>query len=411
MTSERLTLPRDQIRVLLLEGIHEKAEQSFRDAGYSDVTRLSEALRGEELRLALSDVHLVGIRSRTQLDDEALAAAEKLLGIGCFCIGTNQVALETAAEMGVPVFHAPHSNTRSVAELVVGQAVMLFRDVFRKSSLAHAGEWQKSAVGAHEVRGKTLGIVGYGHIGSQVSILAEAFGMQVRYYDILPKLALGNARPCDSLDELLSISDIVSLHVPETEVTRGMMTAARLDRMRPGAHLINASRGSVVDVDALSERLRDGRIGGAAVDVFPKEPKSGDERFESPLQGIDNVILTPHVGGSTQEAQESIGVDVAGQMIAYSDTGRSTGAVNFPHLALEQVEGCHRVLHIHRNQPGVLSALNELMAERSVNILGQHLKTRGELGYVVLDVDKVDAGSMLPRLREIEGTIRARVLY
>jgi len=411
MAEERLTRPREQIRVLLLEGIHERAEEAFRAAGYTSVTRLADALRGDDLLEAIAETEIVGIRSRTQLTPQVLEAAERLVAIGCFCIGTNQVALEHAAEKGVPVFHAPHSNTRSVAELVLGLSVMLMRDVFRKSSLAHEGVWQKSAVGSHELRGKTLGIVGYGHIGSQVSILAEAFGLKVVYHDIVPKLTLGNATSLESLDALLSVSDIVSLHVPETDVTRGLMTAARLDRMKPGAYLINASRGSVVDVDALAERLRDGRIGGAAVDVFPKEPKSKEETFESALRGIPNVILTPHVGGSTEEAQEAIGVDVAGQLVAYSDSGATTASVNFPQLALAPHDDVHRVLHIHRNRPGVLSAINDILAERDVNILGQHLQTRGEVGYVVLDVDEVDADEILPPLRDIEGTIRARVLY
>jgi len=411
MTDQRLTRPRDQIRVLLLEGIHERAEEAFRRAGYTSVTRLADALRGDDLLEAVAETEIIGIRSRTQLTPEVLAAADRLLAIGCFCIGTNQVALEEAALMGVPVFHAPHSNTRSVAELVLGLSVMLMRDVFQKSSLAHQGLWRKSAVGSHELRGKTLGIVGYGHIGSQVSILAEAFGLNVVYHDIVPKLTLGNATALDTLDELLATSDIVSLHVPETDITRGLMTPARLDRMKPGAYLINASRGSVVDVDALAERLRDGRIGGAAVDVFPREPKSKDETFESALRGIPNVILTPHVGGSTEEAQEAIGTDVAGQLISYSDSGATTASVNFPKLALAPHDDVHRVLHIHRNRPGVLSSINDLLAERSVNIVGQHLETRGDLGYVVLDVDEVDAGEILPPLRAIDGTIRARVLY
>ena len=411
MPDQRLTRPRDQIRVLLLEGIHERAEAAFRDAGYTSVTRLSDALRGQDLLDAIAETEIIGIRSRTQLTPEVLEAADRLFAIGCFCIGTNQVALEDAALRGVPVFHAPHSNTRSVAELVLGLSVMLMRDVARKSRQAHDGIWRKSAVGSHELRGKTLGLVGYGHIGSQVSILAEAFGLKVIYHDIVPKLTLGNALPVSTLDALLAASDIVSLHVPETEITRGLMTAERLDRMKPGAYLINASRGSVVDVDALAERLRDGRIGGAAVDVFPKEPKSKDEPFESPLQGIPNVILTPHVGGSTEEAQEAIGTDVAGQLIAYSDSGATTASVNFPQLALAPHDDVHRVLHTHRNRPGVLSAINDLLAERNVNILGQHLQTRGDVGYVVLDVDRVDATEILPPLRAIDGTIRARVLY
>ncbi|MDT8367775.1 MAG: phosphoglycerate dehydrogenase [Longimicrobiales bacterium] len=411
MSDSLLTRPRETIRVLLLEAIHESAEAAFRAAGYTSVTRRSDALHGDDLLEAISDTEIIGIRSRTHLTSEILASAEHLLAIGCFCIGTDQVALDRAAASGIPVFHAPHSNTRSVAELVVGLAVMLLRDVFRKSTLAHSGVWRKTARGSHELRGRTLGIVGYGHIGSQVSILAEAFGMRVVYHDIGPKLSLGNAIARDSLDEVLAESDVVSLHVPETEDTRGLMNAERLDRMKPGAGLINASRGTVVDLDALAERLRDGRIGGAAVDVFPAEPGSGDEPFESPLRGIPNVILTPHVGGSTEEAQAAIGSDVAGQLIAWSDTGATTGAVNFPQLTLAPHEGVHRVLHTHRNRPGVLSALNDVLASRGVNVLGQHLQTRGEIGFVVLDVDEVDAGEILPGLHSIEGTIRARVLY
>jgi D-3-phosphoglycerate dehydrogenase len=411
MPDQRLSRPRSQIRILLLEGIHERAEAAFRSAGYTSVTRLPDALRGQDLLDAVAETEIIGIRSRTQLTSEVLEAGDPLFAIGCFCIGTNQVALEQAALRGVPVFHAPHSNTRSVAELVLGLSVMLMRDVHRKSLLAHDGIWQKSAVGSHEVRGKTLGIVGYGHIGSQVSILAESFGLNVVYHDILPKLTLGNATSMNTLDDLLEASDIVSLHVPETETTRGLMTAHKLDRMKPGAYLINASRGSVVDVDALADRLRDGRIGGAAVDVFPKEPKSRDEPFESPLQGIPNVILTPHVGGSTEEAQQSIGADVAAQLIAYSDSGATTASVNFPQLALAPHDGGHRVLHTHQNRPGVLSAINDILADRGVNILGQHLQTQGEVGYVVLDVDRVDAAEVLPPLRAIDGTIRARVLY
>lgn len=411
VTAPRLSRRRDQIEVVLLEGVHERAEAHLAEHGYSSVRRLSGALSRDELFQALRRAHVVGIRSRTNLDREALEAAERLFCIGCFCIGTNQVDLSFAAARGIPVFHAPHSNTRSVAELVMGSVVMLFRDVFRKSWLAHEGTWRKSAQGAREIRGKTLGIVGYGHIGSQVSVLAEAMGMHVRYFDIQPVLTMGNAHRAASLRDVLTASDLVTLHVPETPLTRGLIGAEELALMRPGSFLINASRGSVVDVDALAARLRDEHIAGAAMDVFPKEPRNSDETFESPLRGMRNVILTPHVGGSTAEAQENIAVDVASQLVAYSDRGTTTSAVNFPRLNLAAHEGCHRILHIHRNQPGVLRSVNDLIADRGLNVLGQHLQTEGDVGYVVFDVDSVDNATLLDDLRAIDGTIRARVLY
>ncbi len=407
----RLSRPRDQIRILLLEGIHQSAVDLFRERGYTSVELLPGALRGDDLRARIADVHIVGLRSRTRLTARALEGARRLMAVGCFCIGTDQVALVPAAERGVPVFHAPHSNTRSVAELTLGLTVMLLRDIFRKSARAHAGQWAKTARGAHELRGKTLGIVGYGHIGSQVSILAEAFGMRVIYYDIVPKLALGNAHPVGSLGDLLAQSDVVTLHVPDTPLTRGMMTAGRLDQMRAGGHLINASRGTVVDVEALAERLRSGRLGGAAVDVHPSEPASRDLPFESPLRGVTNAILTPHIGGSTQEAQAAIGVDVAAQLVEYSDGGNTLGAVNFPQLNLAAHRDCHRVLHIHRNVPGVIGQINEVFKNLEINVLGQHLNTRDGVGYVVVDVEAAEAERVLPAVRAIEGTIRARILY
>lgn len=411
MSSARTTLARDQIHVLLLEGIHEKARDVLLEQGYSNVRLEPKALPRDELLDAIASAHLVGIRSRTELDATVLEAAKRLIAVGCFCIGTNQVDLDEAAHRGVPVFNAPHSNTRSVAELVIGLAVMLFRDIFRKSSLAHTGDWQKSASGSHELRGHTLGIIGYGHIGSQVSVLAESMGMNVVFHDIKPVLALGNATPLASLREVLGVSDLVTLHVPETPETAGMIGAAELAAMKPGCHLINASRGTVVDVDALAEALRSGQVGGAAVDVFPTEPKSKDEVFESPLRGIPNVILTPHVGGSTQEAQENIGADVARKLAAYSDSGTTTAAVNFPQLNLAPQEDCHRVLHIHRNEPGVLSKINELLSAQGTNILGQHLQTLGSVGYVVTDVSEIDAAATLPQLKALPGTLRARILY
>ena len=411
MTTPRLTLGREQIRILLLEGVHPRAVEAFRLQGYTHVHAERGALSRADLKEAIRDVHLVGLRSRTQLDAEILAGARRLIAAGCFCIGTNQVDLDAAARLGVPVFNAPHSNTRSVAELVIGLAVMLFRDVFRKSTTAHQGGWLKTAAGAHELRGHTIGIVGYGHIGSQVSVMAEAMGMNVVFYDIKPVLAMGNATHLPSLDAVLEISDLVTLHVPETPQTTDMIGAAALARMRPGAHLVNASRGTVVDTEALAAALKSGHLGGAAVDVFPKEPKTPDELFENPLRGIPNVILTPHVGGSTLEAQEAIGLDVANKLIAYSDSGTTTAAVNFPQLGLAPHEDGHRVLHIHENVPGVLKKINELLSIDGANILGQHLQTRGPVGYVVTEVDDVDAEVTLPKLKAIPGTLRARILY
>jgi D-3-phosphoglycerate dehydrogenase len=407
----RLTLPRRQIRVLLLEGIHEAAEQDFTEHGYTNVRREKAALSGRALQEALARAHVVGIRSGTRLDAEGLAEARRLFAVGCFCIGTNQVDLAAAAESGIAVFNAPHSNTRSVAELVIGLAVMLFRDVFRKSTLAHQGEWLKSATGAHELRGKAIGIVGYGHIGSQVSILAEAFGMHVIYHDIRSILALGNASSRPGLNAVLAAADLVTLHVPDTPLTRRMIGAAELARMKPGSHLINASRGTVVDAEALADALKSGHLAGAAVDVFEREPQGPGEVFENPLRGIPNVILTPHVGGSTAEAQEAIAHDVAHKLIAYSDSGRTTGAVNFPQLDLQAHDACHRVLHVHRNAPGVLKQIIGVLSRHGANILGQHLQTRGDIGYVVVDVDEIEAATALPQLRAIEGTLRIRILY
>lgn len=411
MSTPRTTLARDQIHILLLEGIHERARDVLLEQGYTNVRLEPGALPRSELLDAIGDAHLVGIRSRTPLDAEVLAAARRLIAVGCFCIGTNQVDLEAAALQGVPVFNAPHSNTRSVAELVIGLAVMLFRDVFRKSTLAHAGDWQKSAAGAHELRGRTIGVVGYGHIGSQVSVLAESMGMNVVFHDIKPVLAMGNATALASLREVLGISDLVTLHVPETPETAGLIGQDELAAMKPGAYLVNASRGTVVDVDALAAALVSGQIGGAAVDVFPTEPKSRDETFESPLRGIPNVILTPHVGGSTLEAQENIGADVAWKLAAYSDSGTTIAAVNFPQLGLTPQEDCHRVLHIHRNEPGVLRRINDVLSAQDTNILGQHLQTLGTVGYVVTDVSEIDAVATLPQLKAIPGTLRARILY
>src|SRR5690606_13879235 len=372
MAPNRTSFPKQDIRVLLLEGISQSAVDAFHDAGYSLVDGREKSLTGPALHEAIADAHLVGIRSRTQLDAEALSHARRLIAIGCFCIGTNQVDLDAAQLAGVPVFNAPYSNTRSVAELVIAETIMLLRGVPRGDAECHRGGWSKNAVGSHEARGKTLGIVGYGHIGTQVGVLAEALGMQVPFYDVGTKLALGSAPGAAGLDDLLARSGVVPLPGPGTPGTRNMIGAAQLARMRPGAHLLNASRGTVVDVDALAAALREGRLGGAAVDVFPVEPKGGDEAFESPLRGLDNVLLTPHVGGSTLEAQDNIGVEVAAKLIRYSDSGSTRSAVNFPEVALPGHEGSRRILHIHRNVPGVLSRANELFGERGINIDGQY---------------------------------------
>jgi D-3-phosphoglycerate dehydrogenase len=409
----RLSVPKDRIRIVLTEAIHDTAVKALAAAGYVNVERVKGAPAGEDLRRLIADAHVIGIRSNTRLTAEVIEGAERLFAIGCFCIGTNQVDVDAAKRAGVPVFNAPYSNTRSVAELVLAEIIMLMRRIPEKMRLIDAGRWQKSAAGAHEIRGRTLGIVGYGHIGSQLSILAEALGMQVRFYDIVEKLALGNARPCASLDELLAVADVVSLHVPGTPLTRGMIGAAEIARMRPGAFLVNAARGDVVDVDALAEAIRRGHLGGAAVDVFPAEPKSEAEPFESPLRGLANVILTPHVGGSTEEAQAGIGAEVAEKLIKYSDNGSTIGAVNFVEVALPVQRGVTRFLHIHRNVPGVLSRVNEVFAARGLNIAAQYLRTDAEIGYVVSDIDAVlEEGMGIRReLAAIEGTIRVRFLY
>ncbi|WP_240097969.1 phosphoglycerate dehydrogenase [Thermomonas flagellata] len=412
-TPRRTSYPKQDIRILLLEGISRSAVETFQAAGYSNVVSHPKALPEAELRRAIADAHFIGIRSRTQLSADVLAEARRLLAIGCFCIGTNQVDLQAAELAGIPVFNAPYSNTRSVAELVVAEAVMLLRGIPQKSAQCHAGGWNKSAAGSHEARGKVLGIVGYGHIGTQVGVLAEALGMQVLFHDIQTKLALGNARPARDLDDLLAQADVVTLHVPETAATRWMIGAAQLARMKPGAHLINAARGTVVDVEALADALRRGHLGGAAVDVFPHEPQGNDEAFQSPLRGLDNVILTPHVGGSTLEAQDNIGIEVAAKLVRYSDNGSTLTAVNFPEVTLPEHAGSHRLLHIHRNVPGVLSRINEVFGARGINIDGQFLRTDPQVGYVVIDVsaDDAQASELRAALAAIPGTLRTRVLY
>ena len=411
--SDHLSLPKDRIRILLLEGIHQSAVDLLHEAGYERVVHQKGALEGEALRHAVSGVHILGIRSRTQLTEDVFAAADRLIAVGCFCIGTNQVNLEAARARAVPVFNAPYSNTRSVAELVMGEIVMLMRGIFPKSVGAHAGLWDKSAANSWEVRGKTLGLVGYGSIGSQTSVLAEAFGMRVLYYDILPKLGHGNARPVGSLDDLLAQSDVVSLHVPETPETEGMFGAHEIRAMKPGSFLLNNARGTVVDLDALAAALRDGHLLGAAIDVFPHEPRSNNERFVSPLQNLPNVILTPHIGGSTAEAQQRIGEEVARKLIDYSDVGATVGAVNFPQVQLPLRPRGTRFMHVHRNVPGLLRRINAVFDEAGANIAGQYLQTEGDVGYVVVEAEIPDgeAQRLLEQLRTLDGTIRARLLY
>ncbi len=413
MAKEKLSLPKTRIKVLLLENINKTAIELFKRQGYGAVESLVGALDAEDLKAKLKDVHILGIRSRTKLTKEILAAGEKLLAVGCFCIGTNQVDLKAAKKQGVPVFNAPYSNTRSVAELVLAEIIMLSRDIPRKSWTAHEGGWDKSHKGSHEIRGKVLGIIGYGHIGTQLSILAEALGMQVRFYDVIEKLALGNAQVCRSLDDLLAMSDFVTLHVPETPQTKNMINAAKLKKMKKGAHLINASRGTVVEIEALAEALKSGHVAGAALDVFPKEPADGDEKFKSPLQGLKNVILTPHIGGSTEEAQANIGAEVAEKLVKYSDNGSTLGAVNFVEVALPPQTDATRFMHIHRDVPGVLSKITDVFARRKINIAGQYLRTDGEIGYVVTDVKgRVEVGMGIRKdLAAIEGTVRTRFLY
>ncbi len=412
MPSE-LSLPKDRIKILLLEGVHESAVGLLVASGYSNLTRLSGALDGEALREALEGVHVLGIRSRTQLTPATLEAARKLIAVGCFCIGTNQVALAEARARGIPVFNAPYSNTRSVAELVIGEIIMLMRRIFPKSLAAHGGVWDKSSANSWEVRGKTLGIIGYGSIGSQLSVLAEALGMRVIYHDVIDKLGHGNAGAAATLDALLAQSDVVSLHVPQTADTRDLIGAPQLARMKPGSFLLNNARGHVVDLSALAAALRTGHLLGAAIDVFPDEPSSNAERFTSPLHGLDNVILTPHIGGSTAEAQDRIGVEVARKLIAYSDVGATLGAVNFPEVQLPARPRGTRFMHVHHNVPGILGKINDIFSSAGINIAAQYLETDAEIGYVVVeaDTDREDATLILEALRSLDSTIRARLLY
>ncbi|QKK02779.1 MAG: phosphoglycerate dehydrogenase [Pseudomonadota bacterium] len=408
---QNYSLDKQDINFLLLENIHDRAIASLRQSGYTSLRTESAALGPGELDSAIADAHFLGIRSRSQVTAEVLDRAGKLTAIGCFCIGTDQVDLPEARKRGIPVFNAPYANTRSVAELVLAETIMLMRGVPAKNAGAHRGRWLKTAKGSHEVRGKTLGIVGFGHIGSQLGILAEGLGMNVIYYDIVDKLPLGNATAIDRLSDLLAQADVVTLHVPDTDRTRGMIGQRELETMRPGSHLINASRGRVVDLPALADALRSGHLAGAAIDVFPHEPAHADDEFECELRGMDNVLLTPHVGGSTREAQENIALDVAAKLVRYSDNGSTMGAVNFPEVSLPDHETARRIMHIHRNEPGVLQAINTIFSDAGVNIAAQYLQTTPDVGYVVMDIETDDATTLIRGLQTIPATIRTRFLY
>lgn len=408
---QKTSFEKSKIKFLLLEGVHQSAVEALRGEGYDNIEYLKSALNEAELIEKIADVHFIGIRSRTRLTEQVFAAAPRLLAVGCFCIGTNQVDLTAALARGIPVFNAPFSNTRSVAELVIGQAILLLRGIPKKNSLLHRGVWEKVASGSYETRGKRLGIVGYGNIGSQLSVLAEGMGMKVFLYDIMTKLPLGNATQLGSLRELLGTCDVVSLHVPETPQTRNMIGAEQLAWMKPGSILINASRGTVVDLDALAASLETGHLAGAAIDVFPKEPASNDEAFVSPLTRYDNCLLTPHIGGSTMEAQENIGIEVAEKLVTYSDNGSTFAAVNFPEVALPAHPGKHRLLHIHENVPGILTEINRVFSETGINISSQYLQTNEKVGYVVMDIDSQYSRVALEKLNSIRGTIRCRVLF
>ncbi len=407
----KTSLDKSKIKFLLLEGVHPSAVEAIKAAGYTQIETLPKALQGEELKAKLADVHFLGIRSQSKLTADVLSAAPKLVAVGCFCIGTNQVDLNAARERGVAVFNAPYSNTRSVAELVLAEAILLLRGIPAKNALVHRGGWMKSALHSHEIRGKTLGIVGYGSIGTQLSVLAEGLGMHVAFYDVVSKLPLGNARQVPKLHDLLAQSDIVSLHVPELPSTQWMIGPAEIAAMKEGGILINAARGTVVDIDALAEGIKSQKLWGAAIDVFPVEPGSNNEEFQSPLRGLDNVILTPHIGGSTMEAQANIGGEVAEKLVKYSDNGTTVSSVNFPEVALPAHPGKHRVLHIHQNVPGVLSEINRIFSENHINISSQYLQTNEKVGYVVTDIDAASSDLALEKLAQVPGTIRSRVLF
>jgi D-3-phosphoglycerate dehydrogenase len=411
MTNKQTSYPRGKIKILLLENISDSAVEELKQSGYAEIKRLSGALSEEELAKAIKGVHILGVRSKTRVTETVLKKADKLLAVGAFCIGVNQIDLQTATEKGVAVFNAPYSNTRSVAELVVGLCVVLIRKIADKNAAAHRGVWLKDAAGAFELRGKTLGIVGYGNIGSQVSVMAEALGMNVVYYDVLTKLPHGNAKQIRNLKELLGQSNIVTLHVPSDATTRSMMNAETLRAMPKGAILLNYSRGDVVDLDALKTAIETGEISGAAIDVFPDEPEKNGDAFSSDLQNLPNVILTPHVGGSTEEAQANIGLDVTAKLINYTELGTSNGSHTVPELNLPPQAATHRILHIHENVPGVLGEINSRLSASGINILGQYLKTNEQIGYVILDIDNELSKEAFEILKQIRGTIKTRMVY
>ncbi|MEH6595080.1 MAG: phosphoglycerate dehydrogenase [Colwellia polaris] len=404
------SLAKDKIKILLLEGVHQSALEELKNKGYSNIEYLKTSLSEAELIKKIANVHFIGIRSRTDLNAKVLSHAKKLVAIGCFCIGTNQVDKAAAQSLGIPVFNAPFSNTRSVAELVLGETLLLLRGIPEKSAQAHRGVWNKSAAGSVEARGKTLGIIGYGHIGMQLGILAETLGMKVRFFDIETKLPLGNASQAPTMTALLKEADVISLHVPETPQTKNMMGTAEFEVMKDGVIFINASRGTVVDIDALADALSSKKVAGAAIDVFPVEPKGNEEEFVSPLRAFDNVILTPHIGGSTKEAQENIGLEVASKLAKYSDNGSTLSAVNFPEVSLPGHVGTSRLLHIHHNKPGVLTQINQMFAKHNINIAAQYLQTAEQIGYVVIDIEVESRELALKELKQIEATIRVRLL-
>jgi D-3-phosphoglycerate dehydrogenase / 2-oxoglutarate reductase len=412
MTEKKTTsYPKEKINILFLENISDAAVKHFVDSGYASVRKLTGALSEEQLIREIKDVHLLGIRSKTQITPKVLEAAKKLQAIGCFCIGVNQVDLKSATSHGVVVFNAPYSNTRSVAELVIGLAILLIRRIPDKTRAAHEGIWLKESKGSYELRGKTLGIIGYGNIGAQVSVLAEAIGMKVIYYDTVTKLPLGNAQARKTLKEVVGEADIVTLHVPDTSQTKNMINRTLLKSFKKGSILLNYARGEVVDLDALAKALQDGALSGAAIDVYPWEPEKNGDKFSTPLQGLANVILTPHIGGSTEEAQSNIGEDVSNKLFQYLETGMTLGSHTVPPLSLTHQEGTHRILHIHKNVPGVLSEINSTLSKHNINILGQYLKTNDEIGYVVLDIDKKLSSQAFQLLREVRSTIKTRLLY
>jgi D-3-phosphoglycerate dehydrogenase / 2-oxoglutarate reductase len=411
MQQDQTSYPRNRIKILFLENISDSAVGELKQSGYNDTKKLAGALGEDELVAAVKGVHILGIRSKTRVTKRVIEAADKLLAIGCYCIGTNQVDLSEATKHGIAVFNAPYSNTRSVAELVIGLSVILIRKIIDKNNAAHAGVWRKEASGSYELRGKTMGIVGYGNIGSQVSVMAEALGMNVVYYDTMTKLPLGNARQVRDLTELLGEADIVTLHVPSHATTRNLLDDAALGSMKKGAILLNYSRGDVVDIDALKNHIDEKLISGAAIDVFPEEPEKNGDSFSCLLQNLPNVILTPHVGGSTEEAQENIGLDVTSKLVNYMEQGASEGSHTVPPVSLPPQAGTHRILHIHQNIPGVLSEINSKLSAHGINILAQYLKTNDEIGYVILDIDRKISGEAFEILRSVKGTIKTRMVY